>query len=183
VREGERLWSPESGQGVFDFAPAREPNVIALRSCSPEPAAPEPAGALNSADDWVRLGCELDDSDPAAAAEAYLAALALEPDHADAHVNLGCLEHAAGRLAEAEAHYRAALSANPEHATARFDLAVALEDQRRFAEARAVYREILARDPECAEAHHNLAKLYERSGDRAGALRHWLAFRKLLRDE
>jgi tetratricopeptide (TPR) repeat protein len=178
VREGDRLWSPESGQCLFDFAPAREPTVIALRA-----RAPQPGSAPGCADDWVRVGCELDESNPAAAAEAYRAALALEPDHADAHVNLGCLEHAAGHLGEAEAHYRAALAACSEHATARFDLAVALEDQRRHAEARGIYQEILERDPSCAEAHHNLARLCERTGDRPGALRHWHAFRKLLRDD
>lgn len=178
VRDGDRLWSPESGQCVFDFAPARAPSVIAFA-----PRDPDPAAAPRGADDWVRLGCELDETNPAAAAEAYLAALALDPRHADAHVNLGCLEHAAGRLASAESHYRAALAASPDHTTARFDLAVSLEDQRRLAEARAVYAEILARDPRCAEAHHNLARLCERTGDRAGALRHWVAFRNLLRDD
>jgi tetratricopeptide (TPR) repeat protein len=176
VREGERLWSPESGQCVFDFAPAREPSVLAFAPRGRE-------DAPRTADAWVRLGCELDESDPAGAAEAYLAALAQDPAHADAHVNLGCLEHAAGRLAEAEAHYRAALSACPEHRTARFDLAVALEDQRRFAEAREVYEQILAEEPACAEAHHNLARLCERLRDRAGALRHWLALRRLLRGD
>lgn len=178
VREGERLFSPESGQCVFDFAPAREHCVVAFAR-APEL---ERAGGPRSADAWVRLGCELDETNPARAREAYRAALALEPTHADAHVNLGCLEHAAGRLSEAEAHYRAALSARPDDATARFDLAVALEDQRRDAEAREIYEAVLAGDPACAEAHHNLARLCERRGDRAGALRHWLAFRKLLKD-
>ena len=103
----------------------------------------------------------------------------LAPAHADAHLNLGCLEHEAGQLASAEAHYRAALAARSDDATARFDLAVALEDQERADEAREAYLACLAGDPACAEAHYNLARLAERSGDRATALRHLLAYRRL----
>jgi tetratricopeptide (TPR) repeat protein len=180
VREGECLWSPESGQCVFDFAPAREPRVVAF---APRAAEAAPARAPRSADEWLALGCELDESDPARAREAYRAALALEPAHADAHVNLGCLEHAAGRFGAAEAHYRAPLAVRPDDATARFDLAVALEDQRRDAEARRTYEALLADDPDNAEALHNLARLCERQGDRAGALRYWVALRRLLRGD
>ena len=177
VREGARLRSAGSGQYVFDFAPLRERNVVAF---VPRPAA---AGAAPSADAWVQRGCELEASDPDGAREAYRAALSADPQHADAHVNLGCLEHEAGQLAEAETHYRAALATRPDHATARFDLAVVLEDLRRDREARAEYEALLAADPACAEAHHNLARLCERLGDRLAALRHWVAFRQLERDE
>ncbi|HEX5067024.1 MAG TPA: tetratricopeptide repeat protein [Myxococcota bacterium] len=179
VREGSRLRRARTGQYVFDFAPARAPNVVAFA-----PRAPAQATAdASSADAWVQRGCELDASDPEGAREAYRAALAADPQHVDAHVNLGCLDHEAGRLAEAESHYRAALSAQPEHATARFDLAVVLEDLRRDRDARAEYETLLRGDPACAEAHHNLARLCERIGDRPGALRHWVAFRQLARDD
>lgn len=178
VREGTRLRRAGSGQYVFDFAPARERNVVAFA-----PRAPSACDAAPSADAWVQHGCEIDATDPEGAREAYREALAADPQHVDAHVNLGCLEHEAGRLAEAEAHYRAALAVRPDHATARFDLAVALEDLRRDREARAEYEALLADDPACAEAHHNLARLCEREGDRPAALRHWVAFRQLTRDD
>ena len=178
VREGARLWSAESGQYVFDFSPARERNVVAF---APRPAS-EPDAATR-ANAWVERGCELDASDPAGACDAYREALALDPVHVDAHVNLGCLEHEAGRLKEAESHYRAALAERPDHATARFDLAVVLEDLRRDREAREAYEHVLAGDPACAEAHHNLARLCERHGDRPGALRHWVALRHLERGD
>src|SRR5262249_25518534 len=105
-----------------------------------------------------------------------------EPGHVEAHVNLGCLEHEAGNLEDAEAHYRAALASHPQHAIARFDLAVVLEDLDRDEDARAAYQAVLADDPACAEAHHNLARLCGRVGDRAGALRHFVAYRQLARD-
>jgi len=177
VREGARLWSAESGQYVFDFSSACERNVVEF---APRASVPEPS-ALD-ADAWVERGCELDPTDRDAAREAYRAALEAEPGHVEAHVNLGCLEHEAGNLEDAEAHYRAALASHPQHAIARFDLAVVLEDLGRDEDARAAYQAVLADDSACAEAHHNLARLCERIGDRAGALRHFVAYRQLARE-
>jgi tetratricopeptide (TPR) repeat protein len=183
VREGDQLWSPESGQYVFDFAAAQKPSQqpVALAAAR-EARAPAPARDLG-ADEWVQLGEDLEESDPAGARAAYRAALEQGAGNADAHVNLGCLEHEAGNLAGAEAHYRAALELRPDDATARFDLAVVLEDQGRRAEARAAYEAVLARDAANAEARHNLARLCERQGDRAAALRHWVALRRLVRED
>ena len=96
---------------------------------------------------WYRLGCELEAPIPSARAPPTSARSRSRPHHAGAHVNLGCLEHEAGRLAAAEAHYRAALAARPDDVTARFDLAVVLEDRPRFAEARELYEACLADEP------------------------------------
>jgi tetratricopeptide (TPR) repeat protein len=177
VRDDTCLWSPESGQCHLDFAPPSRHAPVELPRRNAE--APAPASARN-ADDWVRLGSELEPGDPAGARGAYEAALALDPQHADAHVNLGCLEHEIGRLERAESHYRAALAARPDDAVARFDLAVALEDRQRLDEARKAYEAALRADPRCAEAHHNLARVCEQLGDRAAALRHWGALRRLV---
>jgi len=135
-----------------------------------------------SAAEWYRLGCELRDAEPERAAQALERALALDPKHAEAHVDLGCLRHAAGALGDAEAHYRAALAEHPTDATARFDLAVVLEDHGRETEARAEYERTLLADPACADAHYNLARLCERAGDEAGVIRHLLAYRRLAPD-
>src|SRR5262249_30049125 len=106
----------------------------------------------------------------------------LAPGHADAHVNLGCLEHEHGRLAIAEAHYRAALDARAVDTTAGVNLAVVLEDQGRIDEAGDAYRACLADDSACAEAHYNLARLAETAGDAEAVLRHLVAYRRLVRD-
>jgi tetratricopeptide (TPR) repeat protein len=183
VRRARREHSPratgqpsslESGQAAFDFERAR-----AVRRAPPLRAVPV-AQCERDAEAWYQLGCEVEPADAARARTAYARALLLDPAHADAHLNLGCLDHEAGRLAQAEAHYRAALTARAADATARFDLAVALEDQERVDEAREAYLACLADDPAYAEAHYNLARLCERAGDLAAALRHLMAYRRLV---
>lgn len=172
LRDGEALFSAESGQCVFDFE-ARPRTAAVLRL----PTRPDRAGA---AEDCYRLGRRLEQGDLEAAREAYRRALALDPEHVDAHIDLGCLEHEQGRLAEAEAHYRAAVALRPRDAIACFNLAVVLDDEARDDEARDAYEAALSADPACAEAHYNLAKLCERAGDRAGAVRHLTAYKRLL---
>jgi tetratricopeptide (TPR) repeat protein len=171
-REAARPCGAESAQAAFDFE--RTPRALARVLTLPTADARE-----RNAEEWYRLGCDFEAADAARARTAYERALALSPAHADAHLNLGCLDHDAGRLAEAEAHYRAALAARADDTTAQFDLAVALEDQERVDEAREAYLACLAGDPACAEAHYNLARLCERAGDLAAALRHLLAYRRL----
>ena len=170
VRDGELVWNAESGQYLLDCdARADVATVAPLLG---------PASEL-SADECVELGCELEARQPEQAREAYERALREDPFHADAHVNLACLDHAAGKLAEAEAHCRAALASRPEYALAAFDLGVVLEDQDRAAEARDAYAGALEADPEFADAHYNLARVHDRLGDRQAVLRHLRAYRRL----
>jgi tetratricopeptide (TPR) repeat protein len=161
----------ESDQFAFDFERARGRARLRVLPV---------AQSVRDAEAWYQLGCEIEPADAARARDAYARALSLDPAHPDAHLNLGCLDHEAGRLADAEAHYRAALAARARDATARFDLAVVLEDQERADEAREAYRACLADDPAHAEAHYNLARLCERAGDHAAALRHLMAYRRLV---
>ena len=163
-------------QRAFDFERAPKGRSAARVFALPTARAPRE----RDADAWYYLGCELEPADPERARAAYASALALAPAHPDAHLNLGCLDHEAGRLAEAEAHYRAALAARSGDVTAHFDLAVALEDQGRAGESRDAYLACLAEDPTCAEAHYNIARLCERAGDVAAALRHLMAYRRLV---
>lgn len=182
VREEDRVWSADSGQYWFAFAPP------AAAAGGAPPARIEPAGRVAeepalevsaTAEGWYAFACEIEATQPDEARAAYARALAIDPKLAMAHVNWGCLEHEAGRLVEAEAHYRAALALECDDPVAGFDLAVVLEDQGRSAEARAVYERVLACDPACADAHFNLARLCDRLGDASAALRHLQAYRKL----
>jgi tetratricopeptide (TPR) repeat protein len=180
VTEGASRWQPESGQALFDFGAAdiagREPSPLAAGRSRGAADLPLP-----EADDWYERGCELEEAAPERAREAYRRALELEPDHADALVNLGRMLHAAGAPASAEAHYRKALAVRPDDDTALFNLGVALEDLGRGEEALAAYEKALEVDPGCADAHYNAAQLCQSLGQGASALRHLKAYRRLLR--
>ena len=178
VRDGAAAWNPESGQAVLDFDVASLASAVApLARRAAEAAQQSPQGM--DADDWFQLGCDLEPCDATQALEAYRRAVALAPDHADAHLNLGRLLHEAGAFAEAETHYRRALEARPDEVTAAFNLGVALEDLRRPHAAAAAYQQALASDPDYADAHFNLARLWERLGEPHKALRHLQAYRQL----
>ncbi len=177
VRDAERVWSAESGQYAFDFEPEPEP-ATPLPMADP-PRDDPPLAIDETAEGWYVLASELEDDEPDQARRAYERALALDPKHADAHVNLGCLEHEGGQLARAELHYRAALEAEAEHAVAAFNLGVVLEDRRRFAEACAAYQRALEADQGLADAHYNLARVLEHLGQREASLRHLRTYRAL----
>jgi len=179
VSDGDTAWNPESGQTHLDFAVsdlATRAAPIARRTAQAARAA---EGDLD-AEDWYELGLELEAVDPREARDAYRRALELDAHHADAHVNLGRLLHEQGLVEEAERHYRLALREDREHATAAFNLGIALEDLDRPADAVEAYRAALAADPRLADAHYNIARLYERVGKNAAALRHLSIYRRLM---
>ncbi|HKR62953.1 MAG TPA: tetratricopeptide repeat protein [Thermoanaerobaculia bacterium] len=179
VRDGESVWNPDSGQSLFDFSVADlAAKAAPLIHRNAADARERPADI--TADDWYTLACELEMSAVQEAKDAYERALRADPNHADAHVNLGRLMHEEGAPAAAEQHYRAAMEADPEHETAAFNLGVALEDLGRIDDAVRAYTLALTLDPENADAHYNLAGIYERRGDKQTALRHLSTYRSLL---
>ena len=132
-----------------------------------------------TAEQWYTLGLDLESAAPSEAREAYVRALALDPRHASARVNLGRWLQADGHPAEAVVQYRVALAAHPHHPTAAFNLGTALEELGRRSEAIEAYRRAVEGDAEFADAHFNLARLYEQAGKRAAALRHLQAYKQL----
>jgi tetratricopeptide (TPR) repeat protein len=176
VRDGTRAVDPESGQALFDFDTA---SIGA--AAAPILRAARPPRIERSAAEWFAWACEVEIADPKAALEAYEQALALEPTHADALVNLGRLRHEAGEVDAARSHYERALEVRPRDPVAAFNLGVALEDLGEPKGAIRYYRRALRHDPRCADAHYNLARLYEQSGERERALAHLGAYRRLMR--
>jgi tetratricopeptide (TPR) repeat protein len=179
VSDGEARWQPESGQILFDFGVADLARRAAPVARVAFAEAKEESGDPLTAEEWYRWGCELEAAAPDEAAEAYRRALALDPRHADAHVNLGRLMHESGDAEAAREHYHRALDCRPDDATAAFNLGVALEDLGRPREALAAYENALALDPGNADAHYNAASLCERLGQPADALRHLKDYRLL----
>lgn len=173
VSDGATVWNPESGQAIFDFSVDEiTPKTVPLLHRAKKKEA-------RSSDDWYMLGCELEATSVEQAKDAYERAVAIEPAHADAHVNLGRLLHEEGAPAAAEPHYRAALDADPANETAAYNLGVALEDLGRMNDAIRAYDRALAINPQHADAHFNLAGIYERRGEKAAALRHLKEYRAL----
>lgn len=179
VSDGSASWEPATGQGVFDFSVAELAAEVA-------PIADARAGALlgqqplgQTAEEWFEIGLDLEAVVPDRAAEAYRRALELDPDHAEANVNLGRLLHEAGDTAGALELARRAEASAPDLAEASYNLGVALQDLGRLDEAAAAYRRALETDPDLADAHYNLATVCERLGDNQGALAHLIRFRRL----
>ncbi len=168
VEAGPRRWNAESGQTLLDLGAPPGRGSTWLR-----PVPSRDAHAL------FARAVALEEAGDADAAGAYAEAVAADPYHADAHVNLGRLLHQRGALREAEAHYVAALVARPTDLTATFNLAVVLEDSGRDDEAIARYREALELSPTLSDACFNLSRLYEKKGEKMAALRHLKDFRRL----
>ncbi len=178
VQDRESLWHPGSGQMHLDFAMSDMTREIAPLVRKAMAAATRRRDLTGG--DWYRMGLDLElIRDLEQAKDAYRRALSLQPDHADAHVNLGRLLQHEGRITEAERHYLAAIERAPKHVNAIFSLAHALEQRKRFDAAIATYKKALRVDPDFADAHYNLAQLYEQQGYRQSALRHIARYRSL----
>lgn len=178
VRDGSEAWNPESGQLLLDIHVAElaaQAGPVARRLAQRARRSDEPL----TADQWCDLGADLETVAPKDAQDAYTRALALDPRHATARVNLGRLLQDLGLPAQAVQQYRAALAIQPRHPTAAFNLGTALEDLGRRSEAIQAYRAALDADYDFADAHFNLARLYEQTGKRAAALRHLKAYKLL----
>ncbi len=97
------------------------------------------------------------------------AAVALRPDVAAAHSNLGNALAALGRFADAEAALRRAVELDSAFADAWFNLGNVLREQQRLDEADAAYRRVIALRPNHAGAFNNLANLLLLRGRREQA--------------
>lgn len=168
VREGPSRWQADSGQYLLAFE--GDPAAGSLRVVERRPPPVE---------DRYERALALEESDPEAAVRAYEEALAENPAHLDACLNLGCLLHQKGHLARAEAVYRAGLQACGDQPSVQFNLGVLLEDQGRKDEACAAYEAAIAGDPRFADCHYNLALLCEQLQRPRDAIRHMAQYRKL----
>jgi tetratricopeptide (TPR) repeat protein len=98
-------------------------------------------------------------------------ALAIKPDYAEAHNNLGNALKDLGRAEEAVASFRKALDVKPDNAKAHFNLGNLLCDLGEHDAAAASYQKAVAIAPDYAEAYLNLGNLLQDQGklDQAAA--------------
>jgi tetratricopeptide (TPR) repeat protein len=203
VRDDRSQWRVDSGQRVMDFELAPVKGTVAFLQRAPAPqGAPVSTGAAAApppaADPSTRArpyaaplredvgavfsrGEALEASDRHGAETAYRKVLVLDPDHADAYLNLGALLCEGRRCDEAVTLYDEALRRHPDEALLHFHRAIALEDQGRLDEALGSYHASLRLAPDLADAHYNAARLHEQLGDAKKAVRHFSAYRRLQR--
>jgi len=181
ARSNDEAWEPISGQRVLDFQVADLAEAVQPLARQAVEEARESEEELD-AEAWFELGLELETAAPAEAIEAYHRALEIDPDHADAHLNLGRLLHEQGEVASAETHYRRALALRPDDATAAFNLGVALQDRKRWRPAVVAYRRAVEIDPGYADAYYNLAAVYGKLGDRALGIQNLKTYKELTED-
>jgi Tfp pilus assembly protein PilF len=105
-------------------------------------------------------------------------ALAIDPDSAFAHNNLGDELDRQGKPAEAIEHFRQALRLNPDYAEAENTWGVALGRQGRLTEAMEHFQQALRIKPDYVGAHANWGAVLLQQGEPAQAIEH---FRQVLR--
>ncbi len=174
VKEGAGAWQADSGQYLLGFE--GDPTDGSLSVIDRTRPAPAPART----GDWFAKAITLEGTDPAAAAEAYARAVAADPTHLEAQINLGRLLHETNRLKEAEQAYRSAIKACGNDALLLYNFGVLLDDMDRKPEAVETYEAALLADPDLADCHYNLALLYEELNKQQQAIRHLAQYRRLI---
>ncbi len=91
-------------------------------------------------------------------------AIALSPQDAEAHGNLGVTLQELGRLEEAETSYNKAIVLNPDYPEAHSNLGVVLQELGRLKEAEASYNQAIALKLDNAKAHYNLGNVLKKLG-------------------
>lgn len=170
--EGKAL-EPIAGQFVMDFDPSDK--VVAANA--KVRAIPTDQGVAELFARGIAL--EEEPATQTEAIEAYEKVLAMEPQHAAAHINLGTIFYNRQDFTQAEQHYRAAIEADPRYALAYFDLGNVLDETGRVPEAIKAYSTALTLAPTYGDAHYNLALAYEKMKQPRQALKHWRAYVRL----
>jgi len=96
--------------------------------------------------------------------DAYNKALAIEPNYADAHYNIGMALQRQGKLKEAIKAYNKALAIKPDNAEAYNNMGIALHEQGKLEEVIEAYNKALAIKPDYAEAYYNMGGTLEEQG-------------------
>jgi predicted O-linked N-acetylglucosamine transferase (SPINDLY family) len=129
-----------------------------------------PAAAAPPAGAQLRLGLShLDAGRTDQAIACFHEALALQPQSAEAHFNLGNAYRSQRLYAEAVASYGQALVLAPDFPDAHVNLGGALLEQGEIQEALACFRKAVVLAPELPEAQYNLGAASFRAGDLATA--------------
>lgn len=122
--------------------------------------------ALNlSATNQMQMGIELERQGRLEeSVAAHEKALQIDPQMAQAHVNLLELYGRLGQFEKAEEHYRAAIHIEPGSVESYYNYGVLLLSAQKYEQAESVFRKATEIDPFYAAAHNNIGYLLERQG-------------------
>ena len=130
---------------------------------------------------WKVLGAVLEKTGrKSEAVDANQTVVALSPQDADAHFNLGNTLRELGRLDEALASYTQAITLKPDYAQAHYNMSNTLKELGRLDDALASYTQAIALKPDFAQAHYNLGntlKELERLNEAIASYRQALALK------
>jgi protein O-GlcNAc transferase len=127
----------------------------------------------NHGESFHRLGVIAHQLGRPDAADVLARAVALLPDVAEVHNDLGVVLGARGRFAEAATSFERAVALNPDHADAHNNLAAALRRLGKTGEAIVHYERVAALMPNAFGAHNNLANALMELGRLDAALAHY----------
>jgi tetratricopeptide (TPR) repeat protein len=108
-----------------------------------------------------------------AAVKSYKEALAIKPDYAEVHYNLGNSLKVLGQLEKAVKCYKQALAIKPDYAEAHYNLGVTLYELGQLEVAVKRYEQALAIKPDYAEAHSNLGLTLQALGQLEASVKHF----------
>jgi protein O-GlcNAc transferase len=110
-------------------------------------------------------------------------ALAVDPQYADAAVDLADILVGQGKIDAAEARVKAVLAGQPDCRGAKLVLGLIKLKRDQLDEAEQLLKEALTMNPDPIRAHYYLGQLYERKGDYKLAMEHYLdALRRSLKE-
>ncbi len=132
----------------------------------------------HSAEEWFELAqaCDADAEMRSEAVAAYRRVIELEPEWAEAHINLGVALYHLGQLDEARRAFSAALALDPHNAIAHFNLGCVLDELGEVDQSIGHLRQAVKTMPAHADSHFNLALAYEKRGENQRAREHWSAY-------
>ncbi|MCP5113955.1 MAG: tetratricopeptide repeat protein [bacterium] len=103
----------------------------------------------------------------------YIEAVELNPDYAQAHINLISVYGKLRQFNNAAAHYRRAQAINPNLAEGHYNYGVALLAQDRHTEALEAFQQAIELNPLSADTHHNLGYTLDELGRGDEAVHHY----------
>jgi len=98
-------------------------------------------------------------------------AIAMKPDDAEAHCNIGNVLHAKGQLDDAIKAYRQAIAIQPDFAGAHNNMGVVLADKGQLDDAIKAFRQAIAIQPDCANVYSNMGVVLADKGQLDDAIK------------